>query len=71
MEGEIKGWSKKGFLKFAHDGYKKMSQNKKKAPIQQKFTSYHLHGLIETSYFDSNSLTIPLVNEGSIFFLIL
>lgn len=68
MEGEIEGWSKKAFLKFAHDGYKKMSQNKKKAPIQQKFTSYHLHGLPETSYFDSNSLTIPLVNEGRICF---
>ena len=63
MEGEIEGWSKKGFLKFAH-GYKKMSQNKKSA-ITAKI---YFHGLPETSYFDSNSLTIPLVNEGSIFF---
>ena len=38
MEGDIEVWSKKknkkkttGFLKFAHDGYKKMSQNQKKS----------------------------------------
>ena len=30
MEGEIEGWSKKGFLKFAH-GYKKDVAEQKKS----------------------------------------
>lgn len=55
------------FLNLHDMVIKRCRRTKEKAPIQRKFTSYHLHRLPETSYFDSNSLTIPMVNEESTF----